>query len=217
MSAIDNICLTQDLYKGGFLNYLFSKIRFWDSPYMKVEKMIPKDSHIIDMGCGEGIFTNYMAVASKGRDILGIELNEGRICSADKKLANVKYQRGSVLKLDLPQCDCIVMFHLLHHLKSFTAQEELLRSSYKLLRKNGVLLIVEIDTKPLIKYLITWITDHFLVPWLFEKKFYQPEIYFRSSEEWEVCLGKLGYSKIRVSNLSGGKPFSHVVLKCLKK
>lgn len=205
---------TISLYSGVGWKNLFSKIRFWDAPFIEVEKLIPKSGTILDLGCGEGIFTNYVALASSKRKIIGIELDKQRIIEADHGLKNVTFKYGDATKFDVPQVDTIIMFHLLHHLSSFKSQEDLIKKCAEKLPKRGKLIIVEVEPKFSFKYLLAFFTDHFLVPWIFEKRLHSP-IYFRSREDWISLLKNNGLS-CKVTSADKNKPFSHVIFNCQK-
>jgi 2-polyprenyl-3-methyl-5-hydroxy-6-metoxy-1,4-benzoquinol methylase len=207
---------TINLYSKVGWKGLFAKIRFWDSPYVLVEQLIPKKGRVVELGSGEGVFSNFLGITSPKREVLGIEIDTKRISVADRGLANVSFRRGDVTKFKIPEADCIVMFHLLHHLNSFKAQEKVIRDSKKSLRKDGKMIIVEIDRKPIIKFLITWFTDYFIVPWLFEGKLLAKKIYFRRRKEWQELLENIGF-KAKAFSFHEGKPFSHVVFVCRKK
>lgn len=206
---------TIDLYKlVGWKKY-FSKIRFWDAPFIQVEKLIPKKGLILDLGCGEGIFSNFLALKSKSRKIIGIELNKERINQANKGLKNTKFFQGDVTSKEIPKADTILMFHLLHHLNNFKDQEKLLKKIVKKLKQNGKLIIVEVEQKVSFKYLLAFLTDHFLVPWLFERKFYT-KVFFRKSKEWKRILNSLELS-VKLISAEKKMPFSHIILVCQKK
>lgn len=187
----------------------FIKIRFWDAPFLEVEKMVTKSGSIVDLGCGEGIFTNFLAVSSPNRKILGIELDKSRIKKADKGLPNVEFKQGDATKESFPKADNIILFHLLHHLRIFADQEKVIWNCLKSLDKNGKLIIVEVDKKLSFKYLISFVVDCFIVPWVFEKRFYTPVLY-RSKKEWLKLFDSLGVKCI-VTNLEKDKPFTHLV------
>lgn len=187
----------------------FTKIRFWDAPFIEVEKLVTKSGNIVDIGCGEGIFTNFLAVSSEKRKILGIELDKSRIKKADKGLANVKFKEGDATKISIPKADNIILFHLLHHLRSFTDQEKVIRQALNNLQKNGKIIIVEVDKKFTFRYLISWVVDCFIVPWIFEKRLYTPVLY-RSKNSWLKLFNELNL-KSKVTNLEKDKPFTHLV------
>ncbi len=212
---MNNIDKTISLYTNVGWKKWFSKIRFWDAPYIEVEKLIPEKGLIYELGCGEGIFSNFMAISSKKRKIIGIELDKARVNEADRGLTNTSFKQGDATKTNIIKADCVVMFHLLHHLLSHKDQEKVIRNSINGLKKGGKLVIVEVNNKPFIKYLISWITDHLLVAWLFEKRLYEPNIFFRPEDEWVKLLKENGL-KCKASLASNGKPFSHIILYCKK-
>lgn len=210
-----NIQQTIELYHQASWKKLFAKIRFWDAPYIEVEKMVPTDGKIIDLGCGEGIFSNFLAISGPKRQIYGVDVDRIRINQADRGLKNTTFVWGDVTVKTVPQADVIIQFHLLHHLSSLEKQEELIEQCYKKLSPQGKLIIVEVAPKFSVKYLIAWFTDHFLVPWVFEKRFYS-SIYFRKIDEWGKLLDATGF-KYRVITAEKGKPFTNVIFECHKK
>ncbi len=192
----------------------FTKIRFWDAPFIEIEGMVRKKGSIVDLGCGEGIFTNYLAICSPKRKILGIEIDKNRLSLADKGLANVTFKQGDATKVHIPKSENIILFHLLHHLRSFTDQEKVIKNCLKSLNKKGKLIIVEVDIKPTIKYLMSLITDCFIVPWIFEKRFFTP-VYYRKASVWKKLIEEMGF-KCNVKSAEEGKPFTHIILECTK-
>lgn len=192
----------------------FIKIRFWDAPYLEVEKLIPKRGKIVELGCGEGIFSNFLALASPERKIIGVEINKNRLKIANRRLKNTFFEFGDAVNYRIPSSDCIILFHLLHHLKSYQDQEKLIRNCIQSLKKQGKLLIVEVDVKFSLKYFISWFTDCFLVAWIFEKKF-NSTIFFRNRSQWSSLTKDLGLS-CRIISAEKGKPFSHVIFSCQK-
>src|SRR5688572_9983315 len=78
-------------------NDQFIPIRFWDAPFLEVEKLIPKKAVILDLGCGEGFFTNFLALSSKNRKLIGVEIDKDRIKKANHKLVNAKFKNGDIV------------------------------------------------------------------------------------------------------------------------
>lgn len=203
------------LYNNLGLKAFFSKIRFWDAPYKFVEQFVPKKGRIVELGCGEGIFSNFMAISSESREVVGMDIDKKRVGEADRGLSNTSFRLGDAVNATLPkEVDCIVMFHLLHHLLSHEDQEKLIRRSVRSLKKGGRIIIVEIDKTPFLKYFVSWLTDHFIVAWLFERKLYESTILFRSKKEWRQLLFNSGLKVKTYSKSHIGKPFSHIVFVC---
>ena len=210
MAKKDLVKETINLYQSTGWKRWFVRLRFWDAPYEEIEKLVPKKGKIVDLGCGEGIFTNYLALGSKKRELIGIEIDEGRVKDADKGLENTRFIHGDALKRDFPKADVILMIHLLHHLPSHKSQKLLIGNCVKKLKKGGRLIIAEVDQKPIVKYLISWLTDAFVVPILFERRLFNFSFFYRSESEWKRLLTKYGFT-VNASGVSRGKPFSHVV------
>lgn len=205
---------TIDLYKDFGWKKVFARIRFWDAPFIEIEKLVPKTGVIVDLGCGEGLFANYLALSSPRREIYGIEIDKRRITQANRSLPNTNFLYGDITKINIPLADTIILFHVLHHLKSFKEQEELLKKCVQKLKRSGKLIIAEVEPGFDVKYVIAYLTDHFLVPWIFNHRFYDP-IFFRKKDDWQELLIDLGF-KIKVLNASRNKPFPHVIFVCNK-
>lgn len=203
-----------NLYSDSGWKKYFSKIRFWDAPYLEVEKLVPQKGQIVDLGCGEGFFANFLALSCPKRSILGVDVDKKRISQANKGLKNTKFILGDVTKKEIPKADCIIMFHLLHHLPSWGDQEVLLKKSAEKLRIGGKLIIVEALPGLSIKFFLGFLTDIFLVPWLFERRLYS-KIFYRKKEQWRKLLNKIGY-KVSTITAQEGMPFSHIILICQK-
>lgn len=204
-----------ELYKKSSFTYFFAKIRIWDSPFQQVERLIPKKGLILDLGCGDGFFSNYLAIKSPQRKIVGIELNSNRIKDANKKIKNAKFVQDNVLSTKFEKSNVILMFHLLHHLPTRVEQEKLIEKCHLSLEKNGKMVIVEVDKKPLSKFLFSHLADKVIVPILFENKLIDYNINYRGSSEW-IKLLKKHKMKVRFIRADKEKPFSHIILECYK-
>ena len=203
------------LYHGLGWKSLFTKIRLKDAPYKQADALVPKKGNIIELGCGEGLFSNYMALSSGKRNVIGIEIDEVRFRQASRGIGNTKFILGDATKANMQQCDAIVMMHLLHHLRSFEYQEKLLKTSFSKLGKRGKLIIVEVEPKLSLKYFFSWFTDHFIVAWLFDKKFYSV-VYFRKKNDWMNLLIDIGF-KVNYYPADKNMPFQHIIFECIKR
>lgn len=201
-----------DLYSNNSWENFLSHFKFWEEPYEVVNKIIPKSGTIIELGCGEGLLTNYLAISEPKRKIVGFELVPERLSVAKKKIKNTTYKVADITKLNLPKSDIFILFHVLHHLPSKISQEKLLENVKKRLNKNGKLIIVDVHVSFDIKYLAAWFADHFLVPWVFEKRFYT-RAYFRNASQWKSLLKKIGY-KTKTKIETKGRPFPNIIFEC---
>ncbi len=180
-----------------------------------VDRMIPETGTIIELGCGEGLLSNYLALSSPKRKIIGIEIVPERMERAKKGLPNAVYRVGDIVKTKFPKADVFILFHVLHHLPGKPAQELVLEKVKRALKSRGKLIIVEVHIQPSVKYLAAWIADHFLVPWVFEKRFFT-RAYFRSQREWATLLASLGF-RSRISEEIKGRPFPNIIFECFPR
>lgn len=207
--------LAINLYAGSPWEAFLSKFKFWEEPYELVDKMLPGHGRITDLGCGEGLLSNYLAIASPKRKVTGYEIAPERLMRAKKGIKNAFFSVGDIIKTPYPKSDAIVLFHVLHHLANKDAQEEVLKKAKDSLEENGKLIIVEVHVKPTIKYGAAWFADHFLVPWFFEKRFYT-KAFFRKENDWINLLKKLEF-KVKVTEATSDRPFPNIIFECTLK
>jgi len=197
-----------DLYsKDGYV-YAFLHIRWWHANLEKVAEFVPTSGTILDLGCGYGLFANYLSLASPQRKVIGIELSSRKVKYAKKNLPNVEILNDDITNLKLPPCDAILLLDVLHHLRSFEDQQKLLSYCVNLLSPNGVLLVKEIDKKPPLKFFLTQIVDNSLYP--------GDRFYFREENDFKKLLGSLNLD-VEFHPIHAGKPLSHVMYVCRKK
>ena len=195
-----------DLYsfKGKYFYVsLFTNIRIWLNQFETIEKFLPPEGKIVDIGCGYGIFSNYLALCSAKRTIIGVDKNERKIKYAQRGLKNTEFKSGDVTKIDIGLCSGFSLIDVLHHLESYEQQEELLKFCYDFLEKKGIILIKDIDTKPRTKYHFTKLVDSVVYP--FDK------IYFRDKDNFKKILENLGFT-VKFYSIHEGTPYSAFAL-----
>ena len=190
---------------------IYTYWRYWEYPrYLAMEKMLPKKGTIIDLGCGYGIFTNFVAAAGPKRKIIAMEFNKDKVKLAQKGLPNITFQTGDITKAQVSKADVIVMMHVLHHLGSYQEQEELLSKVCQKLKKGGVLLIDEVFNQPVWKRYLGRIVDWLLYP-------FDP-IFYRFQPEMVRLLKKHPLKVVKIKNVDGHlAPFAQIVYLCKKR
>lgn len=196
------------LYRGSGLIHLFLRLRWWHANIPAVERLLPRRGRIIDLGCGHGFITNYIALAEPAREVIGIDSSVRRIELADRGLPNTTYIHTDILDWDGVEADGILISDLLHHLFSPSEQSEVIDKALRLLRPGGRLVIKEIDTSPRWKFFFTRLLD---------RTFYARKeryLFIRREE----MLGKLeakGLS-VEIKLLARHRPVSHIAYVCTK-
>lgn len=178
----------REIYRGiGRTSLLYTIIKWALTPFEKMEEYVPHEGKIYDLGCGNGLFSHYLAMKSSRRFVTGVDLSFHRIKvakSTAQDVKNINFYREDVNKFKLAPCDCIIFSDFLHHL-SYREQENLIQQSSTNLKKGGVLIIKEIDTRPKWKFIISFILDSLLN--------FGSKLYHRSSNEFKELLTRYGF------------------------
>ena len=61
---------------------LHTRLRAWSAPLQAVVDAWPRHGFLLDVGCGHGLISNELALRSPDARILGIDLSETKIASA---------------------------------------------------------------------------------------------------------------------------------------
>jgi len=198
------------LYSGlGASVIWYARLRWRICPFEKIVEHVPLKGTVIDVGCGYGLLSNLLALASQERHVIGTDLSPRRIRIAQrtvKERRNIKFLLQDANSLKVEKCDVFVMSDFLHHLP-YRHQEELLAVCYQKLSKNGLLIMEEVDERPYWKYQFTTIADGLLN--------LGKRIYFRSSSEYSKLLSRIGF-QVRTETVDRGIPFSDVLYLCKK-
>jgi 2-polyprenyl-3-methyl-5-hydroxy-6-metoxy-1,4-benzoquinol methylase len=209
---VNNVAIKKqvlEMYKGSGYGALYSKMRWWMVPFLELEKYLPKEGFILDIGCGYGLMSAVLALTSDERKVTAIDSSDRRIVVAKKStrsLQNIAFICDDVRNIQMDKCDGIIMIDFLHHIP-FLLQEEILALSYENLNPGGVMVIKDVDYEPSVKYLITE---------LFELVFYPKDRFtIRSSIEYSRLLKGVGFD-VSVILRPNESIFSTVVYVCNK-
>lgn len=122
--------------------YANNRDLFTNQKYLEdLEKHLPKNSSVLDIGCGSGIPIDQFLL-EKGFKVTGIDISDEQIKLAQQNIPNGHYYVRDMTEIDFPanSFDAIVSFYAIFHIP----REEhlpLLKKLYQVLKPNGYLLI----------------------------------------------------------------------------
>ncbi|MVM29259.1 methyltransferase domain-containing protein [Spirosoma sp. HMF4905] len=179
------------------------RFRVWTGLFDRYLKLT---DHVIDLGCGPGIFSNYLA--DKGCIVTGIDGSVAMIalCQQNSTSANVQYIVQSLPLTNLayytPQ-DIVLMSSVLEYVDDMTRMLEQARS---LLRLNG-LLIVSIPNQMSVFRVIERVAFG-----LMKRPRYFAHIRHMSTKVmFDQQLTKLGFDPLETVYFSNNDPISSVL------
>jgi len=200
-------CLFRMYKKSGARALLYTIIKWGLTPFEEMERHVPGQGLVLDLGCGNGLFSNYLAVRSPDRKVVGIDSSGARINTAqsvarDNGYTNISFCRRDVQGFNVSLCKCVILSDFLHHI-SYADQEDLVKRSFTGLEKGGVIIIKEIDRRPRHKFIFSFIVDYLLN--------IGSNLYHRDTVDFQRMLAEIGFTDISAIPLSRHLPFSNVL------
>lgn len=201
-----------DLYRHSSLwEAFYLRTRWRLCPFQLIESHLPRRGKFLDFGCGYGMLSNYLALRSPDRTVLGIDRNASRIRVAIrslKKRENVQFRCGDVSELQLTHFDAVVMTDVLHHMDDVNIRS-LLMKVRECLDQEGILLILDVDMRPFWKFFVTFAIDRFL-------NLGSP-LYYRSSQRMQALLKEFFLPAGNAIPAHRGLPLSDFMYVCRKE
>jgi len=184
---------------------LYLKLRPRIIPFELIEKHVPKNGTVVDIGCGFGIFANYLASKSENRTVIGIDLNEKRISLAKKiygHLPNLNFFCGNITNTKIPSTNIITAIDVIHHIPTLELQTNLLKTCFSVLSENGKIIIKDVDTKPFWKYWWNYIHDYLMTG--------GEKVLYHDQNAFENLIKKTGFElekKVSIDKY----PYAHIL------
>lgn len=197
------------LYNKPLRGLVYTPLRWSIVPFELIESYLPKNGKIIDIGCGEGIMSTLLAVSSKRRTVLGLDVNADKIKfakSVSKNIPNLEFIIENVLKKNNLKADGFILSDFLHHIPK-NHQKPLLKKIASMLNEKGTIIIKEIDSGEKLRSMISRFFDFIFYP--------GDDINFINSQNLKEFLINLGF-KVSIIKTKKWFPGSTTLIICQK-
>ncbi len=189
--------------------------------------LIPSNSHVVDVGCGQGLFSTLMLAseqladhanwpsawkpAPRGVSVQGIELMPKDVQRAQEALVQYKnrfsFVLGDMCTTAFDKAQVVVILDVLHYVP-YAAQDEVLMRVRESLSPSGTLILRVGDAAAGLPFKMSNWVDNIVFTirghgW--------PTLYCRTLTDWIATLNKLGFT-VEPKPMSEGTPFANVLL-----
>jgi 2-polyprenyl-3-methyl-5-hydroxy-6-metoxy-1,4-benzoquinol methylase len=173
---------------------LFVHGRAFLSDLAVVERYVPKQGFIVDLGCGHGLFACVMRESSPTRRVLGIDLDPRKIEVARGAIQDTQWLRfevGDIVADAPPKCDGVTVVDVLY-LLPFEQQEQVLRNAASALGEGGSLIVKAQERKRDPRYALTYAQEMVTVSLGFTRGGHE-RFYFPTREESLAMFERAGF------------------------
>jgi len=182
--------------------------RWWHASLPAIEARIPRGASVVELGCGHGIFANFIGLRDPDRRVLALEMNGEKAAFAAGRVTNVQVETKDVRGIHAGEFDVVALIDVLHHLTSYDEQEDLLDRALEMLRPGSTLIVNEVTKSFPLKFQLTLVLDRIAYP--------GDTFYFRPHEEFRTLLQRRNLD-VDFQDLSSHVPYAHVMFVCKKR
>jgi 2-polyprenyl-3-methyl-5-hydroxy-6-metoxy-1,4-benzoquinol methylase len=133
---------------------LHTRIRWRSCPFEDVAAAVPARGRILEIGCGHGLFSTYLALGSDDRSVLGTDVDGAKIHAAQRAadgIENVEFHPDDPGAFPEGPWDAVCIVDVLY-LIDREGERALLTSAAEHLAPGGVLVVKEMGTTPRWKF-----------------------------------------------------------------
>lgn len=127
-------------------------IRWFSAPFPQIAAYLPTSGRVLEIGCGHGLFSTYVALAGPGRSVLGVDIDVHKIALAERVAAglpgvDLTFRVAPSGAVPQGPWDAITIVDMLYLLPA-DAQRTLLGQAAAQLAPGGFLLVKEMSSTP---------------------------------------------------------------------
>jgi 2-polyprenyl-3-methyl-5-hydroxy-6-metoxy-1,4-benzoquinol methylase len=189
-------------------------VRWLSCPFPPVVEALPSAGRVLEVGCGHGLFSGYLARRSPRLQVHGVDIDADKIAvaAASAPLAGgrLDFAVGDSGSVPDGPWDAVVLVDVLYLLDE-AAQRALLKSCAAALSPGGVLVVKDMGTRP--RWKARWnAAQEALSVRVLKITEGSPEFTFTDPEERARWLVAAGLRDVRARRLDRGRLHPHHLL-----
>lgn len=133
---------------------LHTRVRWRSCPFEAVAEAVPASGRVLEIGCGHGLFSTYLALSSPTREVVGTDVDGDKIQAARRAaegVGNLTFAPAEPGELPDGRWRAICVVDVLY-LIDRAGERALVEAAAERLEPGGVLVVKEMGTQPSWKF-----------------------------------------------------------------
>ena len=191
---------------------LHTRLRAWSAPLAFVVSALPERGVILDVGCGHGLVANEVALRNPLTRVLGIDVSETKIRSAQASVGsrpNIEFRLAPLEGLVETGFDAVSLIDVLY-LVPGASWDAFLGACFLKLSPGGLFVLKEIGTMP------RWKLERLKVQEFISTRVLRitkgETMHFESADDLKRRLTRIGFQDVAVHRLDATYASPHILL-----
>lgn len=184
-------------YQGKYVEEFVKWKMKLDPMFPHLDAVVPRSGTILDLGCGYGIATHWLAQFTDTRRFIALDYDAEKIRTARRTAPQhdrIEFREADILTTDYPPCDAVLLLDVLHYWLP-EKQDAILRKARAALRPGGRLILRDAARSETSDHARTSGWEKFATRVGMNKT--KEGLHFRSLAETTAALERAGFTKIR--------------------
>ena len=195
----------------GLAQRAYAFVRWSICPFDRVLPSVPHRGRVLDIGCGAGLWLNYLALERPELDLEGLDPDPRKLAALRASSSEeIQVHEGSALDLPDGPFDCITIFDVLY-LLSDEDKERVLAGCLERLSPRGALLVKELDVRPRWKFIPAAMEEILAVRLV--NLTHGDRLHFQPVEELAAAFERVGFVDVQIERVDGGYVHPHVLVR----